>query len=339
MKRGSIFDGVVRFEDSYTNLLRNLMLQDSSYCIALCQLLCPQPGSEWTVPLEIRTQVPLATSRGSSHGRADLLIESNSAVLLVEVKTDLYCSLTELQDFGLDESGNPKLNGYLKYLEYRKQRGDSVGLCLLAPRSWKYRAETERQFGKLRTIIPAQLRTWEELCRLTVDGEFGSLVHEFGHFLGSDFMSISFGETEASLLTSDLGLEASGSAYLKLHELIKQAAKELRIKLNSGSEIRFEVKDFWGDATELGATVYRGDKRVLWFGTWTKAKWPLIFGYDENWTTDEDSLDVTGFSSVPNSTHKWKTFKLPKECFTGNEPLINLVTSLLHALRIIHDAS
>jgi hypothetical protein len=293
---------------------------------------------ETTVPLDVRTQVPLTTRPRSSHGRADLLIENDSTVLLVEVKIDWYCSLTELQDFGLDESGRPKLKGYLKYLEYRKQRGDSVGLCLLAPRSWKYRAQTEQQLGKLRELaIPAQLRTWEDLCKLTVEGRFGDLVCEFGHFLESDFMSISFSENEDSLLASDLGLEAFGSAFLKLHELIKQAAKELRIRLNSRGEIRFEVKDLWGDATELGATVYRGEKRVLWFGTWTRANWPLVFGYDEDWASDEQPLDLTGFQSVPNSTPKWKTFKLPEECFTGNEPLINLVSALLRAMRA-HDA-
>ena len=177
MKRSSIFDGVVKSEDSYTNLLRNLMLLNTPYCVALCDRLRPDGMSMGNaVPPEVRTQVPLATESGKSHGRADLLIESNSAVLLVEVKTDLYCGLTEYQDFGLDEAGKPKINGYLQYLEFRKNQGDSVGLCLLAPRSWKYRGLIEQQLERLKRLdIPAQPRTWEEVCRLTVNGKFGRL--------------------------------------------------------------------------------------------------------------------------------------------------------------------
>src|SRR5665213_2553285 len=104
MKQSSIFEGVVRSEDSYTNLLRNLMLTDEAYGSAICGLLRPKRlNLQLTSHAGVRTQVPLKTFN-SKHGRADMLIETKSSVLLIEVKTALDCGLTGNQDFGLDEN-------------------------------------------------------------------------------------------------------------------------------------------------------------------------------------------------------------------------------------------
>jgi|ERR1017187_6386209 hypothetical protein len=332
MKQASIFEGVVRGEDSHTNLLRNLMLADAPYGMAVCELLRPTGFNlQFTELPDIQTQVTLATP-GLNHGRADMLIESGSAVLLVEVKTALYCDLTDNQDFGLDDQGKPKLKGYVSYLKYRQQQGAYVGLSLLAPRSWVHRETIRRQLAQL--DIPTQSRTWEQVCTLSLNPHFGKLAGEFGAFLENDFMDISFAPEEVSLLTSELGLKAFGSASLKLHELVKQAEKELKSILNTSAATGFEVRDLWGDAKEHGAVVYHNGKRALWFGTWSEAGSPLVAGFDERWAVEATQLDFSGLSPVPKRVRQWTTFQLPKECFTGSEPLLNLVLALRRILRI-----
>jgi len=135
MTHFSIFEGVVRSEDAYTNLLRNMMLADPEYRKAIGNLLRPNGldiSSDQSA--DIKTQV-LLRAADVVHGRGDLLIETRTAVLLVEVKTDLYCGLTDNQHFGLDDNGNPKIKGYLQYLEQKRLGGSKVGLCVLAPPS------------------------------------------------------------------------------------------------------------------------------------------------------------------------------------------------------------
>jgi hypothetical protein len=252
-------------------------------------------------------------------------------VLLVEIKTDLYCGLTDNQHFGLDDSGNSKMKGYLQYLEQKRRDGLSVGLCLLAPRQWIYRGETEGQLKKL--AIPAHLVTWEALCTRTVNSHFTDIVNEFGAFLESDSMSISFGADESSLVTSEAGLAVLGGASLKLHELVKQAVKELKVLLNTASSKSYEVKDMWGDASEHGATVYRDGTAVLWFGTWAVAGWPLVVGFQDKWEVEE-SLNVKGLASVLKPISKWKTYQMPTECFTGDTPLLHIVQTLKTVLQV-----
>ena len=292
------------------------MLADEAYCVAICDLLRPKELSlQLSPPPKPQTQVHLKTPDAKHHGIADMLIETKSAVLLVEVK--LTCGLTGNQDFGLDDAGRPKLTGYLQYLEYRKREGYSIGLCLLAPRSWKPRPEIENQLRQLK--IPAQLRKWEdvEVCIRTANPQFGKFVREFGAFLENNLMSISFTEDESSLLTSRPGLTAFGSASVKLQELVKQAAKELEAELAGRSPGKFKVKDPWGDATEYGAVVSREDKHLLWFGIWAVSNWPLVVGYDEKWAHP----DLSGFPAV-KACEEWKAFGLPKECFTGEQPRV-----------------
>lgn len=335
MKRASIFEGAIRGEDSYTNLLRNLMYAEPLYGITICKLLCPEElAMDFAILPEISAQVFLKTL-DINHGRADLLIETKSTVLLVEVKTELYCPLTEKQNFTLDDIGNPQLRGYLQYLECRRQKGDNAGVCVLAPRSWRHRAAIERQFKELRHRgIPARLTTWEAICSRTLQLSYGQSIKEFGAFLESNFMTISFTPEEASLCTSDAGLKACGSFALKLHELVKQATKQLKLQLDTRDITRFEIRDLWADAKEHGATIFRNDKQVLWFGIWGEANWPLVVAFKEKWGIEENQLDLSGLSPISNPIHNWKVFQLPTDCFEGDEPLDHLISALLRVLRV-----
>jgi len=301
------------------------MLADEAYCVAICDLLRPKELSlQLSPPPKPQTQVPLKTP-DAKHGIADMLIQTESAVLLVEIKTELACGLTGNQDFGLDDTGRPKLKGYLQYLEYRQQKGYRIGLCVLAPRSWKHRGVIESQLGKL--DIPHELKTWEEVCTRTANSQFGKFVREFGTFLESRFMSISFTDDESLLLTSDPGLAAFGSASVKLQELVKQAATELEARLTGGSAVKFNVSVPWGDATEYGAIVDREDKHVLWVGISAESNWPLVVSYEETWVHP----DLNGLPEV-KACEGWKAFGLPKECFTGEQPMFNLVKELVSVL-------
>lgn len=329
MKHLSIFEGVVRSEDAYTNLLRNLMLAQPVYGEAIGAVLTPS-GLDLSCneSADIRTQVPLRAGE-TIHGRADLLIETRTAVLLVEVKTDLYCGLTDSQDFQLDETGNPRIKGYLRFLEEKKLEGLAVGLCVLAPRQWLHRGQTEDYLKQL--TIPAHFVQWERLCARTNASHFSDTVAEFGAFLEGEFMSIIFGENESSLVTSDAGLAAFGSASLKLHELVKQASKELKVLLNTSQLTCYEVKDLWGDASEHGATIYHGGKPLLWLGTWAVAGWPLVIGFQDKWEV-ELKLNVAHLVSVPTPIAKWKVYRMPAECFHGNTPLAHLIQTVQSVL-------
>jgi hypothetical protein len=158
-------------------------------------------------------------------------------------------------------------------------------------------------------------------------------VAEFGAFLEGEFMSITFGENESSLVTSDAGLAAFGSASLKLHELVKQATKELKVLLNTSSSMGYEVKDLWGDSNEHGATVYHGSKPLLWFGTWAVAGWPLVVGFQDKWEV-ESRLNVTDLKSVLKPISKWKAYRMPTECFRGDAPLAHVIQTLQRVLKV-----
>jgi hypothetical protein len=317
------------------------MLADEAYCGAICDLLQPEGLSlEGSPPPKPKTQVPLKTPN-STRGIADtlipdMLIEANRAVLLVEVKIALGCALNENQEIDWDDSGELKPSRYVQYLKDRKQKGHKVGLCLLVPKFWKFRREKANKLSQWKNPqIPVQLKTWEDVCTLTkkfctrtVDRQFQEWLRQFATLLESDSMSISFTEDESSLLASDPGLKAFGSASVKLQGLVKQTATELEAELAVGSLIKFKVvSDPWGDASQYGATVYREGKEVLWFGIWALSDWPLVVGYDETW----EHPDLSGLPEK-NACKEWKAFGLPKECFTGEQPMSNLVKKVVSVL-------
>lgn len=70
--------------------------------------------------------------------------------------------------------------------------------------------------------------------------------------------------------------------------------------------------------------VDRDGKRVLWFGIWAASNWPLVVGYDETWAHP----DLSGLSEV-KACEGWKAFGLPKDCFTGEQPMSNLIKKVL----------
>jgi hypothetical protein len=303
------------------------MLANPKYGTSMCEFLWPPSFALRLDSSDIGTQINLEID-DVSHGRADLLIQTEKQMLLVEIKTDVYCGLTENQQFGRDEFGQPHLKGYQKYLSLWKERGKQVGLCLLIPETWKNRTKIQ---GDLKEFdIPAHVRTWQELGSRTRRLNFGEIENQFGKFLESEFMHIEFDQKESMFLENKEQFAPFITSSLKLHELIKQAYKELKVVLADRKDLK--AQDLWHDSNEHGAMLYKDGKKVLWFGIWAECGWPLVVGYKRDWT-DGELLDMHGLERLSDAPANWITFKLPSRCFTGNEPIQALVSELRQIVR------
>ena len=191
MGQGAIFDGVVRNEDAYTNLLRNLMITDRDFGESLLSAFLPGSFHHLAEqPFDVHTQVRLLDA-DIDHGRADMVVTTGSLLLLVEVKVSAYCQMTVNQEL---ESLSDR--GYLRYLRNQKSAFKHVSLAFLTPRSWTHAASVRaslKQHGDW--VIPCFLH-WEDICCIAGSARFSLWVREFGKFLQRELMSISSTEAD-----------------------------------------------------------------------------------------------------------------------------------------------
>lgn len=311
------------------------MVANPDYGQMICSLLQPEAlNINFTALVDVRTEVPLAVD-SARHGRADLLIETKDEILLVEVKTAQFCDLTDNQNFGLDEVGDPKLTGYIAYLKHHQNVGKKVGLCLLSPERWRYRAKVAGEFTMLGNLgIPAKSTTWQVLAARIIPSDVDPLLLEFKRFLETEFMSITFSPDESDLLVNAPLQHSFVSASLKLHELVRQVIKELKILLSEMGGQSFDIRDVWRDSAEDGATIYLRGKKVMWFGMWSVCDWPLVVGVEKEWAPYAKDLNFNGLAPIQNSIPSWRLYQLPDSCFTGTEPMQSVISELRRILSI-----
>jgi hypothetical protein len=220
----SIFQGIVRNENSFTQLLYNLMTRDELFRKDVLSLFAGETRSRSTVRANIYIEKHLPNG-----GRADLLIENPDLAIIVEVKTEHLRGRTAKQLLsGLDD--NPK--SYLAYLESRRSLGARGLLVFLVPPDWRRKADLEDEIaGYVRQGrdkgVEVQQITWRDLldCHKTEQTFNGSLWLEFHNLLERRFGAVRFQKSE---INSMINGEMTFASVVKLTKLIDDVRKKAK---------------------------------------------------------------------------------------------------------------
>jgi hypothetical protein len=267
MSKESIFHKLIKNENSYTQLLSNILMRNGGFRGDFLDLF-DKHLKERVEPTNIRTQVALPQC-----GQVDILIRSPGLCIIVEVKTELGRAVTEKQRL-LD---NPA--SYQLWLERQKAAGSEAWLIFLVPASWKYRPETEKEIqGYRRRGLEKGVRVdqvlWEELLPLllenTKESEF-SLLLEFRLFLEERFGPIGFDKKETMSMFND---KFPVPTVLKLITLIDKVRQE--VAKNSKIDIsKDEIGSYFTkEGKEETCRLYFG----CWLQFWENNHHPICFG-------------------------------------------------------------
>jgi hypothetical protein len=295
----SIFHKLVKDENSYTQLLCNLMRRDSVFREAVLANLIDKDLREEVKAHHIHTQMYLWQKR--HYGYADIYIETPNLAIIVEIKTDLHRGMT------IRQSAPESRDSYVKYLKGRKRRVALV--AFLVPLDWGHRPTIEQEYkdSLKRCGIDFKVFHWEDILRLIPrprETDNPSLVGEFRLLLSERFGPVEFEPEEVTFM---LDKEFPLPAALKLVALIEEVRKKAEAKgvhvsrsLDIGKE-------------ELGFGFEKNKHWPLWFGCWSdnwgEAERPAIGFYIER-TTRKDSAPIE------------QAFRAAYDKFYGGEPTL-----------------
>src|SRR5579863_4468567 len=133
MPKESIFHKLIKNENSYSQLLCNMMRREGDFRGDFLDQFSKHL-KERVKASDIRTQVRLPKC-----GQADILIRSDKLCMIVEVKTESHRGVTDRQGL-LD---NPQ--SYQAWLEEQKAAGSEAWLVFLVPETWKNLPEKEQE--------------------------------------------------------------------------------------------------------------------------------------------------------------------------------------------------
>jgi len=276
MPEESIFHRLVKDENSYTQLLCNMVKRDGGFrskFLSKCDVRPRDRVESW----DIRTQVRL-----NKCGQADILIQSNGpdrVCIIVEVKTESHRGMTDKQKL-LDHPAS-----YQRWLEKQMADGSDAWLIFLVPASWKHRADKQQEMKRYREMykgkgIHIHDILWEEVLKLLPAGDTKpetSLAHEFRLLLEERFGPIGFDKQETvSMFNDEFPMEQFAKLNALLDEIRKRASTASSRKTNNKKRrINLEI-----DKDEAGFWLPDVD---LWIGYsapfWSEGNpFPICFG-------------------------------------------------------------
>jgi hypothetical protein len=317
----AIFDKLVTDENSYTQLLRNLMIQSDDFRRRVLGVLFPEEKEKWTsriVPT-IETQVDL-----SGFGRADILIRTAELCAIVEVKISLWCGLTGNQNPAACEEN--ELKGYRGWCQKEANRR----LVFLVPRRWIHADELLQK--------SLNLVYWEDVLRAIETSNSDPFVDEFRKLLDDRFGTIKFSEEEINMLQSQ-EFPVAFHTVRKVQYVIEEIAdKQLK---------KEHYKFRWGcNKEEYGIYCTQDNKDVLWFGMWDELLQEcgaITFGVHERCNpkvikafsaccTQDKTKQIEGDG-------KWTVSWISNEVFESSDPVEQVWKELKSFLDAVYEAS
>jgi hypothetical protein len=297
----SIFHRLVTKENSYSQLLCNLMNKDDQFRERILALLLTETGP-FPGTLRVDGQKRLPKRRG----QPDLVIESSQWYVIVEVKTERHCARTKRQELGAT-------NGYLSHLQSLKD-GRRVALIFLVPQNWKFRRTVEndvkQKHGKQGVSIA--LKTWGELMTvLPNEGKADSFLYQFRLLLAERYGSIEFEEEEVSaLFKSEISIKTILKFNAVLEGLRQKAGKRNTSSMNM-------------DKDESGFFLIKGSRWLLFVGCWQTFwndghEYPICFGTEDESPKVKEAFRNAfrkGFESEAIQFGKWTMGWIPEEDF------------------------
>jgi hypothetical protein len=271
MASNSIFRKVVSNENSYTQLLCNLMIRFQGFGNSVLEHLLPPGYASHINDTEIQTQHRLREG-----GCPDILIRSSGVLALVEVKLDPQRGLTNRQA----QSDEAEDRTYLDFLSKEKDR--KTCLTFLIPKRWHDRRGLDSEFKNFEkqskySNVEKRIVCWEEvldIARSSVQKTGEPLLGEFLLQLMEEFMPITFSSEEvAALFSSDF--VGRFETIRKLEILVDEIDE--KVKKNKYARLPTRRPDEFG--------IYFKDSECeaeIWFGIWPEF-WkhqaaPLSFG-------------------------------------------------------------
>ena len=197
MPQESIFHKLIKNENSYTQLLCNILRRDGGFRNDFFNLVGVQTTSLGAV--RIQTQKGLA-----GHGQADILMQSSSICMIIEVKTEALRSMTDKQLLNTPKS-------YLRWLEQKVAESKEAWLIYLVPATWSLLDEKTDAIGRYeRSVEKAGVRIvlliWEDVINLlaVAKRQTGfSVIEEFYSLLCERFGPIVFDDMETEVMFSE----------------------------------------------------------------------------------------------------------------------------------------
>jgi hypothetical protein len=267
----SIFHKIVTNENSFTQLLCNLMKRDDAFSGAVLALLQNKSAMRLKGEMRITPQKRLP----NRCGQPDIIIEAPHLCVIVEVKTESHRNRTKKQE--LEDGEN-----YLSYLQSRYSSEDVAALAYLVPHNWKFRKEMKDGIATLQKVgdeknIPVTQVFWEDVLALLPknSAQYGApLIEEFRLLPNERFGPINFEPEEIkSMITPEFPMQT----VLKLNAVLEG----IRKKVGKDETNTCVNKD------EFGFYFRKGKRELLFLGYWlafwdAKHPYPICFGVQED---------------------------------------------------------
>ena len=256
----SIFHNLVKSENSYTRLLRNLMVRDTAFRTEFLSLFLREEQAK-----SISAKHVLSQKRLGDCGQPDLLIETGNLSLIIEVKTENLTGGTPKQLLRPSTCDRPET--YLDYLQKKSSEKCHALLVFLVPHAWKYRPKFQDQITVLKATgaknnVSVQLVSWAAALRHfetegTASGD--GFVKEFYDLAVEKFGTTGFVQEEIDSMKDD---KMSLKTALKINSLISEVKTKAK-KDGSGD---------WDIAKDALGFYLEANGKWLYFGCWLECK-------------------------------------------------------------------
>ena len=273
----SIFHKLVTKENSYTQLLCNMMRRDEGVRRTLLHLFAGESPNWHFGDQSVNPQIRLR----DKCGQPDLIIESPTLCLIVEVKTESHTLRTPKQ--GLLGTGR----SYLSYLKEKHDSGVEAVLTFLVPHNWEFRQEVDDEIATLREeAVEKRVRVnqvfWEEVLERISKEETQTespLIEEFRLLLAERFGPIRFYPEESKQMFST---EFPMHNVVKLNAVLEGLRQKARKDAGKLHIEKYGTR-LYSDKNEFGFCLRKSNGTLLFVGYslqfWNDGHpYPISFG-------------------------------------------------------------
>lgn len=275
MAKETIFHKLVKNENSYTQLLRNLMVRDDVFRTEFLSLFFGERQAKHVLAAHVHSQYKLENG-----GQPDILILTSSSCLIIEVKTENLTGRTPKQVLRSVSEDDPVT--YLHYLQSKRLMGFDTALVFLVPPAWKHWRDLEDEIAEItldgaKKAVAVKQFSWTEVLSHfrkadKISGD--AFVEDFCNLVAERFGATGFVKEEIDSMAHDT---ISLATALKINSLIAETrAKAVEVADATPLQI---TRD------EFGFFFKKNNKWVLYFGCWlsggNESSHALCFGVDD----------------------------------------------------------
>lgn len=318
MPRDTVFFRLAKNENSFTELLCNLLMRDE-FRERVLPVLAPEIA-------KLNGNLSIHTQESFECGRPDLIIKSADFLAFVEVKLNRTRGVTPYQQ--LENCDDLDLTTYLRYLQ--AQPNPRTRLVFLIPADWIHRIQLENDIAKISPEGGCQVGICEwEAVFAAVETDSDPITDEFKKLLRRQLGLVKLLPEEKQMIMTP-GFVPSFTTSRKLHMLVDGALEKVNFTRHKAST-----------ADEYGAYIPVGKKSSLFFGLWNvDGQVHLCYALSSN----ENQKAAAAFQSFfgPHRIHtvadeKWAIFSidpmfLQDDISVAAKEISNQLTALIQSV-------